>query len=75
MDKKEALYQVNTEIMRVEELDSFAGRAKLLKRLHHMQDLIALYKPSPDYYELIVKEAKTLLKQLQEKMDNESKKA
>lgn len=70
MDKKEALYQIGIEIMRVEELCHFKGRAKLLKRLHYMQDLIALYRPSPNYYALIIKEAKALLIKLQQEMDN-----
>ena len=73
MDKKEALYQISIEIERVEDLSSFTGRANLLKRLNRFYDLINLYKPEPIYYDLLVNEAKTLLNDLQVKMDGQSK--
>jgi hypothetical protein len=74
MDKKEALYQIVMEIERVENLDSFDGRAELLKSLNRFYDLIDLYKPQPDYYELLVKEAKFLLDDLQRRLDGEKPK-
>ena len=73
MDRKEALSQILDEINRVEHLDSFTGRASLLRHLNRHYDLIFLYKPTPDYYDLIVNEAKTLLNELQIKMDKLSK--
>lgn len=69
MDKKKALYQIMIEIERVEDLDSFDGRAELLKKLNRFYDLIDLYKPQPDYYELLVNEAKFLLNDLQRRMN------
>ena len=73
MERKEALYQINVEIERVNVLDSFAGKASLLKRLVHLYDLIDLYKPTPAYYKIVVKEAKSLLSKLQRKLDDEAK--
>jgi hypothetical protein len=73
MERKEALNQICDEINRVEHLDRFTGRAELLKKLHHFYDLIDLYKPQVCYYGIIVNEAKTLLNELQSKMDKESK--
>lgn len=73
MERKEALSQICDEINRVEHLDSFSGRADLLKKLHRFHDLINLYKPTPDYYYWIVREAKSLLNELQTKMDKQSK--
>ena len=73
MERQEALSQICDEINRVEHLDSFTGRANLLKRLHRFHDLINLYKPAPQYYDLLVNEAKTLLNELQSKMDKQSK--
>jgi hypothetical protein len=73
MDRDEALSQIKVEITRVENLCSFTGRANILRRLNECYDLIFLYKPTPDYYHWIVRQAKTLLNELQSKMDKESK--
>ena len=73
MDRKEALSQICIDIERVNVLCSFTGKANILKRLHRCYDLIDLYKPEPIYYDLLVNEAKTLLNELQTKMDKESK--
>lgn len=69
MDKKDALFQIMMEIERVEHLDSFDGKADLLKKLNRFYDLIDLYKPQPDYYELLVNEAKMLLSDLQRRLN------
>ncbi|MBA7610718.1 hypothetical protein ES703_17930 [subsurface metagenome] len=70
MDRKEALYQIMMQIERVENLDAFDGRAGLLKKLKRLYDLIDLYMPRPDYYELLVNEAKLLLSDLQKRLDD-----
>lgn len=69
MKRKEAMYQIMMEIERVENLDAFEGRAELLRKLNRFYDLIDLYKPQPDYYELLVNEAKFLLDDLQRRMN------
>jgi len=73
MDKKEALYRIVMEIERVENLDSFNGRAELLKELNRIYDLVDLYKPTPNYCELLANEAKILLNNLQKRLDDGKK--
>ena len=71
MEKKQALSQIKIEIQRVEDLDSFNGRAELLKKLNRIYDLCDLYKPQLDYCEALVTEAKFLLDDLQRRMNGE----
>ena len=73
MDKAEATNQILMMIEMFEESGPFTGRANILKRLNECYNLIILYKPTPDYYQTIVSEAKSLLNELQIKMDKQSK--
>ena len=70
MNKDEALREINAEIVRVEALSAFKGRTNLLMKLNRCYDLVNLYKPNAMYYALIVREAKNLLNELQERLDS-----
>jgi hypothetical protein len=60
MDKIECLTRIKNTVENVKAIKKFEGKAKLLKKLNNIYDLVTLYNDSSAYYELCVKEAEML---------------
>jgi len=69
MDKLEAMKEIRDCIDQVKDADRFEGRARVLKTLNKLYDLVALYKASGNYFELCAKEAVKLVATLKEGMN------
>ncbi|MBA7610086.1 hypothetical protein ES703_17291 [subsurface metagenome] len=61
MTRNEALFEISRHIAMVKDSGPFEGRSKLLKTLNRLYDLVNLYKPFGNYFELCVKDAKILV--------------
>ena len=73
MDRAEASNRILMIIEMVEESGPFTGRAYLLNSLRKFQDLVVLYKPTSNIYELIIDEAERLVKDIQKRLDEKAK--
>jgi len=73
MEKIEALSEIMMCIEQVKEADRFKDKAKLLKTLHKLYDMVNLYKSSGNYFELCAKEAKKLIDTLTEGLNGGKK--
>ncbi|MBA7661963.1 hypothetical protein ES703_69983 [subsurface metagenome] len=69
MEKKEALSEIMMYIEQVKDAGRFVGRARLLKTLEKMYDLVDLYKPASEINEVMFSMAKNLMKTFQKDLD------